>query len=328
MYFAAADIGGTKLRLSIASKGGVVAESCNPLLLTGDIDTIPNQIIGMADKLCSDIGIASEELNHISVSAAGYLRRESNSIELLGSNICGGIASSRGEIPNSWTSIPLERLLSSRFGTVFIENDCISALLAELSFGSARGCMNVVYCSWSTGVGFGIFADGRILRGKTQNAGNAGHQLLIESSSAQCGCGNFGDVESLCGGVALRRDSGMEPDRLFELAAHESMQAPYLNEIIDNAAKRIGRALFNLVCILDTEVFILDGGVFRPNSERLLPVVRETFYGNSAQLASGARIEASTLGDGRGLLGAFTKFMDDEWRRNWRETAILSRFSC
>ena len=68
---------------------------------------------------------------------------------------------------------------SSYFGQrTYILNDAHSALMAEASFGAAKGYKNVVLLTLGTGVGGGLLINGQLYQGLSQMAGHLGHLSL------------------------------------------------------------------------------------------------------------------------------------------------------
>ncbi|MCD4841188.1 MAG: ROK family protein [Methanosarcinales archaeon] len=206
-YLAAVDIGGTKITVSIANKSGILVKVYQPVQLVGDNLAVPGQVDSLVKFACGQIGIGKDEIFALGVSTCGPFGIIDGELVLVAPNLCGGLAKEREVIPNNWTEIPLQKELSRIYKKIHIENDGISAVTAERMFGAGRGEDNVVYITWSTGIGSGAYVDGRLIRGKNGNAPHIGHIYLVDDGP-RCGCGNFGDMEALASGVAIARDYG------------------------------------------------------------------------------------------------------------------------
>jgi glucokinase len=103
-----------------------------------------------------------------------------------------------------WVDIPLAEWLHEALGRpVTLENDGVSAAIGEWRFGAGRGLSDFVYITVSTGIGGGVIADGRVLRGRGRLAAHVGH-MTIDPQGAVCTCGNRGCWEALASGTALR----------------------------------------------------------------------------------------------------------------------------
>ena len=191
----------------------------------------------MLHQACDEAGVPREALSggrrvvgravcpgrrHAGPGLAQYLRRQSQASDL----------------PNDWLVIPLERPLRER-SPCAIENDCVSALVAERTFGAVRDEPDCVYVTWSTGIGFGFCVDGHVLHGKHGNAGHAGHMLMSDTSDALCGCGNRGDLEALISGRNLANRLGQSTADVFDAARAGE---PAARAIAEDAARWFGAA--------------------------------------------------------------------------------------
>jgi glucokinase len=103
-----------------------------------------------------------------------------------------GVALGYQFIPG-WKDVPLAGRLAEEFGVpVHLENNIRSMAMAELWFGQGRGLRNFVCLGVRTGIGAGIVADGRLLRGEHGSAGEIGKWV------ASCGAGFQSASSSRC----------------------------------------------------------------------------------------------------------------------------------
>lgn len=211
----ALDIGGTKMAASVASAEGPLARVTEPTVKSGSPRALAEKAIAMIDAACGQAGVDVQRVDAVGVSSCGPFVRTAGMIGLAAPNICGA-RQKQADLPNDWDVIPLESILRERFADVDIENDCVSALVAERTFGAVQDEADCVYVTWSTGIGFGFCVDGHVLRGKQGNAGHAGHMLMSEQSDALCGCGNRGDLEAMVSGRNIGNSAGRPPRQLFD----------------------------------------------------------------------------------------------------------------
>jgi len=351
-YLAAVDIGGTKITVSIANIGGILVKVYRPVQLEGDNLAVPRQVDSMVGHACKQTGIGKDEISAIGVSTCGPFGIKDGELVLVAPNLCGGLAKERGIIPNDWTEIPLQRELSLIYNKIHIENDGISAVTAERMFGAGSGEDNVVYITWSTGIGSGAYVDGRPIKGKNGNAPHIGHIYLVDDGP-RCGCGNFGDMEALASGVAIARDYGSRVtaggttsedmtaegvtaegvtavDVTTEGATTECVTAedvfnlfrkgdPKAESVITNAARYFARGLVSINAILDTRMFIIGGSVFMNNRHILLPMVKEEFCKSFPALSKDVKFRPCALNNYLGDLAALCLVMPDDWVRQWQE---------
>ncbi len=316
MYLCGVDIGGTKITVSIADKKKIKTKIYQKTKLEGDNKTIPRQVNKLITNAAEKAGIKKKSIKRIGVSSAGPFLKN----EIVAPNLCGGIAD-REKIPNDWTNIPLKKELEKIYDEIIIENDAVSAVIAEKIFGAGREENNVLYVTWSTGIGTGAYTTGIdaetgekrvfLLKGKNGNAPHGGH-IYISEDGPQCGCGNYGDLESMTSGANI----SINPKKLFSLYEKDKDA----KRIITNAAKNFARGLASLNAVLDTKIIIIGGSVFMNNINLLMPLIEEEFYKSFHTLSKDVIITPSELDDYLGDIAALSLVMPSEWIKEWRNT--------
>ena len=299
---ACVDVGGTKLAVALASAAGFGARLVEPTVKQGKPDALAAQVLALVERACRQAGIASAQVDGVGVAACGPFVRLDGALALATPNLCGGLAGPASGLPNDWRALPLEAPLRERFGRLRIENDAVAALIAERRWGALRGERHCAYLTWSTGVGAGLCVDGNVLRGRSGNAGHAGH-LFVDGGApgALCGCGNDGDVEGLAGGASIRRRFGIDAAALFEAA--ERGEAPAL-QIVDGLCRVVGRALYDMAVMLDLERIALGGAIFWHHRDFLLPRLRGELAGRFPAVTGGLTLVPAGLGAEVGDYGA------------------------
>lgn len=112
-----------------------------------------------------------------------------------------GLVQSPANLP-SWRDVPIVKVFADRFGVpVFLDNDANAGALAEFWFGAGRGCKNMVFMTFGTGLGAGLILDGRIYRGTNTYAGELGHMRLMPYGPV--GCRKPGSFEGFCSGGGI-----------------------------------------------------------------------------------------------------------------------------
>jgi glucokinase len=310
----ALDIGGTKIAAVVADAAGPLVRLTEPTIKSGPERALGDQAVALLDAACDRAGVDRSRLTMVGVATCGPLAPLDDMVTLTTPNICGG-KNRQSDLPNQWEAIPLEAVLRERFPDVAIEIDCIAALAAERAFGAAQGEPDCVYVTWSTGIGFGLCVDGRLLRGKHGNAGHGGHMLLDPASDALCGCGNRGDLEGLIAGRALGLRTGMATADLFAAARAGE---PAARRVVEQAAAWLGRALYNMTVILDTRLFVIGGSVWLHHGDWLAEMVQREMERGMPTLTRGVRIEPAALGTLTADIGALSLVMPPEWGAAWR----------
>ncbi len=319
---ASVDIGATNITTTLCNKEGILVRYYQNVRLSGDETTIPRQVKEMIKQGLVETGTDPNNLSAVGISSAGPFQKIDGMIELICHNLCGGITPERGIIPNDWKSIPLEREMRSSFKELVIENDAVSGAVAERTFGGGIGFDDLIYVTWSTGVGTGAYVDGRLIRGKNGNAPHGGH-VYVGFEGPVCGCGNICDIESTSSGtaIALEYGGGVKTEDVFK-AYHDDENA---KKIVNDAARSLARGLASINCILDTRLVTIGGSVFLNNVDLLLPLVKEEFYRSFPALSSGVEIKPTPLGSNIGDVAAISLVIPDEWMEHWRSSKPWQR---
>lgn len=125
---------------------------------------------------------------------------------------CGGPLDSRSGVvlcpPNlpGWVNIPLKKMLTEKYGVpAFIQNDANACALVEWKLGAGRGTENMIFLTMGTGMGGGVIAEGKLLRGHTDMGGEIGHLRLTEDGPV--GFGKAGSFEGYTSGGGIGRQA-------------------------------------------------------------------------------------------------------------------------
>lgn len=303
---ACVDIGGTKVSVSLNAGGGdraLLATRTEPTARSGTPDVLARQVVRMVDDACVQLGAPPQSVQSAGVCAPGPFVMVQGAIALASPNLCGGLAAdaSASDVPNDWHTIPLEAPLRHRFAYLRIENDAVAALEAERRWGALQGLEHCAYVTWSTGVGGGLCVGGRVLRGKHGNAGHVGHIFVSDEAHARCGCGNVGDLEALVGGHAVARRLGVSMSEVMNAA--QAGDASACQEV-EAMCRVMGRALYDLIALLDLQRIALGGSVFFHHQALLLPRLIAQVRGRLAPITDGCELVPAGLGTRVGDYGA------------------------
>ena len=312
----AIDIGGTKITLSIANREKIMIKMFQNVQLHGDEMTIPRQIDNLIALACEKISIDEQQITAVGISTCSPFVREGNDKAIAAPNLCGGLGLQQRDIGNKWKKIPLQTHLRKRFSHVEMENDCVSAVAAERIFGTGKGLDNVIYITWSTGIGCGAYVNGHLIQGKNGNAPHFGPIYMVDRDSSS-GNKGFEHLEALASGTAIARNfaQGSTKDAFEQYATND-----HARKVIDNAVHHLVKGLISINYVLDTERIILGGSVLLNNEKLLMPMIREKFFAESfAAFSEGVEIVVTELGDYLGDLAALSLIMPQEWIADWQQ---------
>jgi predicted NBD/HSP70 family sugar kinase len=163
-----------------------------------------------------------------------------------------------------WSGMDVAKVLSAATGiSTLVENDATAAAVGERLHGVARNLKNFCLVYFGAGLGLGIVADGRPMRGAFGNAGEIGHVVVRPGGSA-CACGNHGCLERYASLHALKErlsSNGITYSCLADLEALHRADHPILREWIEGAAASLSPILGMLENILDPESIVLGGAL-------------------------------------------------------------------
>ena len=150
--------------------------------------------------------------------------------------------------PNlGWLDLPLQQLLSERFGLpVVVGNDANAAVLAEHSFGGADRDMMLVKIGH--GVGAGLLLGGTPLYGSRFAAGEIGHVVVGTEGGLPCVCGKSGCLETWLAAPRLEA-------ALTEAGASGTTR----DKVLAEAGRHLGIALAAVVGALNLAEIVLSG---------------------------------------------------------------------
>ena len=301
----AIDLGGTHTKLGLVDEAGrALAHETFPTRSPRGGDSWADEAASTLRTIADEAGLAEDAILAVGLGAPGPL------------SVKRGLL--LNPLPNlpGWQGFPITAALRDRLGKpAFLDNDANVAALAEHWVGVGRGVDNLIVLTLGTGIGSGIIADGRLLHGFSDNAGELGH-LSINYRGPKCVCGNRGCIELYASGPALvrlfkrnlkGRESALK-DRadITPRLIHQAAKAgdAVARESLLAVGRYLGLAIASMVHAFNPELVVLAGGLAGASDFLLGPareVVRERTY---PDLQTGLRLEASTLGPIAGLLGA------------------------
>jgi glucokinase len=269
-YIAGIDIGGTKCSISLGkmTSNGVelITKSIFPTQPAPD-KTI-SKILSTLEKLNNKIS-PGQNPEAIGISCGGPL------------DIENGLVLSPPNLPE-WTHVDLFSPIQKMFPVpIGLQNDANACALAEWKWGAGKGCKNLIFLTFGTGMGAGLILNGKLYTGSNDMAGEIGHIRMADTGPM--GYGKPGSFEGFCsgGGIAdLAREmartkiaQGIQPsfckslDDLAEVSAETVGAAaqngdPLALEVYSIVAKKLGLGLAILVDILNPERIII-GSIYQ-----------------------------------------------------------------
>jgi glucokinase len=278
----ALDIGGTKLAVGfVDARGGIIDRDQVPT--PRDLDGVGlfsavGELLARALSRSNEMGL---RVVSCGVGTGGPMEPRGATISPLNIAV--------------WRDFPLRRRLEALAGLsslpIFIDNDAKALALAEAWAGDARGVTDFVAMVVSTGIGGGIVLDGRLLDGRSGNAGHIGH-LVVEPAGRSCRCGARGCLEAETSGSAIE-----------EITGRPAAEAP--PEIVERAGRLVGRAVAWTASLLDLRLALVGGSVALGFGQAFLHAAQGELDARACIAhAKGCVIKAVGLGRDGPLVGA------------------------
>ncbi|MBV9221421.1 MAG: ROK family protein, partial [Methylobacteriaceae bacterium] len=290
------DIGGTKTALVAGTLEGRIIEKVQfpsdagrgPQGMLGDIE---GRARAMLDRHPSIVGI--------------------------GASVGGPVDAERGLVlgpPNlpGWDAVPLAAFLAERLARPSrIEHDAKACALAEWRYEAGRGARDMVFLTLGTGLGAGIIANGQLVRGAGNLAGEIGHWRIAADGPDIYG--KRGSFEGWCSGAGLPALArSLASDRLVDvhdaadLVARAGAGDPDAQTVIAGAGAALGRGLAFLVDLLAPERIVL-GNLARRLGAGFLEAARESLAVEALPaLAARCEIVCCALADAIGDMAALS----------------------
>ena len=302
-YIFGIDLGGTTVKLGLFTAGGELQEKWE----------IPTRTENGGEHILSDIAgsvkakLAEKDIDPAQVLGAGL-------------GVPGAVLEDRYVKPcvnlNGWGG-DVAGMLSDLCGwPVKAVNDANAAALGEMWLGGGKGHDNVVFVTLGTGVGGGIIVDGKLLAGVHGAGGEIGHIKMNAAETETCGCGKKGCLEQYASATGIVRMAGMllESDQPSALREVEKLTARDIFDCakagdelalraVDIFADYLGRALVNISCVCDPQIFVIGGGVSAAG-QIILDKVGQVFRTHAFPASEGTAFALASLGNDAGICGA------------------------
>ena len=173
-----------------------------------------------------------------------------------------------------------------------IDNDANAGAVGEAQFGAGKGCSPLFYMTLSTGIGGGVYEEGRVRRGADSYAGEIGH-ITIRPGGPECLCGARGCYERLCGGLWLERDYGKPAKELMQ-------DAGFVKGYVVDLALGLKAAIM----LLNPQRVVIGGGIAKAGDRLFVPLREELRRQITSWSAARIDVAPAALGDDSVLYGA------------------------
>lgn len=243
--YLAIDIGGTSTKYSLADSSGVFLDK-NEISTGATSDEQLNILVNLIDSYKKSNDIAG-----VAICIPGFVDLKGNVIRV---NAISG-----------FVNYPLKEKLEFLTGVnIEIENDANCVALAEKFKGNAIDSNDFIAITLGTGIGAGIFTNGKLLRGNSFMSGEVGFMItrgISNNIPFNCRWEAISSVSALRKRVAMRLEKPLKEvsgEYVFNLAENGNIHAK--NEV-DRFFENLSFGIFNLTFILNPEKILIGGGI-------------------------------------------------------------------
>ena len=298
------DVGGTTIKMGFFETSGALLDKWEiKTNKENNGESILSDIAKAVDNKLAQEGISKSEVQGIGIGVPGPVR--SDGVVNVCVNLGWGVIDVATELGNL-TGLPIK-----------VGNDANVAALGEMWQGGAKGCKDVIVVTLGTGVGGGIIVDGKIVAGHDGAGGEIGHITVNNDEIEPCNCGQYGCLEqytSATGVVRLAGRAMAASDKKSTLRELEAVTAKDVFdaakagdelalEIVDTQARILGRALAQIACVVDPEIFVIGGGVSKAGAI-LTDSVQKYFENYAFHACRQTKFALAQLGNDAGIYGS------------------------
>ncbi len=310
------DIGGTNVKIGLcAPDHTLLAYERIPTTAQDGPPAVVRRTVDAVRALLTSVGATMNDVTGCGVGAPGPIDHARGRIV---------------EAPNldGWVDVPLADLFADALSCrTILENDANVAAYGEFVAGAAARVRNMVMLTLGTGIGGGVIADGRLIRGAFGSGGEIGH-LIVEPDGRPCPCGQRGCLERYASANAIaqiaaeRLEAGRTSTLATTIATGKSVTSedvaraaaaddPLALEVWQQAARYLALATVNLHRLLNPEQVVFAGGVIAAGP-LLFDAIQSHFDALNWDLTPDKPVIApAQLGEDAGLIGAAALAHDD-----------------
>lgn len=211
--------------------------------------------------------LESHEPAAVAKAVAELVREVAGESEVVGVGVSLGGSAVDGRTVDrapflGWHDVPLADMLESELGLpVIVDNDLSALTAGEHWFGLGRGVSDFAVVTIGAGVGLGLVRDDQVVRIRDMGLGLAGH-IPLDPAGPRCVLGHRGcssailTIPSIEAQASVSLQRKIQFDEVIALAAKGDTVCV---DIVDSAARGLGRLLALVANLAMVEVIVLSG---------------------------------------------------------------------
>jgi fructokinase len=289
------DLGGTKTEIAVLGPAGEWLFRHRISTPQHSYDEIIKTMVALLELACDRTGLGKPSV--VGVGMPGCLDAQSRLV--------------RGSNTQVLNHRPFQIDLQHALGCeVRLQNDANCLALSEALNGAGSDNEVVFAAILGTGCGGGLVVRRQLINGRHAIAGEWGHNPLPwptpqELEVPACWCGQHGCLETWVSGTAFAADHARQTgeylaaEKIVHAMRHGDLNA---EQTFDRYINRLGRALAQVVNLLDPHVIVLGGGM--SNITELYPRVTKVISQYSFGVKVTTPVRQAMHGDSSGVRGA------------------------
>lgn len=304
------DIGGTSIKVGfVTDKGEIIHRFRLAVDHSVGQERMVRQLGELVNQEIADAGYTASDFIGVGVGCPGCINCDTGRCDFSG-NL-------------DWHDLDIVGLISSITGLrTRIANDASAAMLGEAMFGAGKEYKNLILLTLGTGVGGGVYLNGRLYEGNEGKGAELGH-MIVRMHGRKCTCGSHGCFETYASASALIADTkkAMRAHRDSKLWDYVHGDIEKVNGATAFEVAKLGDAvaaqvvneyeyylaigILNYCNIFRPDAVILGGGISGQREYLTRPIEEKLaarHYG--FPMSPRVRVFVSELGNDAGILGA------------------------
>lgn len=312
-YYVGIDLGGTNTKIGILNNEGEIFKSTIIKTLSSEgAEKTLTRIWEAAKGLAEELEIDTKKIKGIGIGIPGPVINQS--VVAFFANFPWG------------ENVNIKAIMEKISGVeTKLDNDVNIIALGEAKYGAAKGSKTSVTVALGTGIGGGIYIDGKLISGFMGAGGEIGHMKLVKDGKL-CGCGQKGCFEAYASATGLIREATsrlivnkqnllytMIEGKLDTLEAKDIFDAAkegdkFSLDLVDYEAEYLAMGIGNILNIINPEKIVLGGGVAMAGDILMEPMKKKLEKYALEVTLKDIEIVQGVLGNEAGIKGAVGLF--------------------
>lgn len=311
------DIGATSIRAALTNLNAQYIKEVEVLTEVGKgPEYVLDKVASVIEKLYHTTYIEKDKIAGVGLALAGLINNKTGKVEY--------------SPTLNWSDVDLKKHLIDRFQIPIVYDNVVRVMAqGEMNYGKGAHYDDFIVVNVGYGVGAGIITGKKLFMGTDGMTGEMAHFPVVDDWHIPCVCGKTGCLSSTCSGRAIanravhelgknsnsslleiynNRTRAFEAKDVFEAAAKGDELS---NQVIDDAAKYLGRTTAGIVNLFNPQAVLFGGGVILNNEAFFKKVKEHVQKGVIQQCSTNLDIERVGLKENAAVMGALSLVLNN-----------------